>query len=92
MPVVVESRKNNPLEPLSIKLFDNDWLLKTVVMFPMESTIRTEAPPNPLLDCVPMPKTSDPLVFTAPELEIAGNSRITPLLSVAKADTGWTTC
>ena len=60
--------------------------------FMLESSVKGVALPSALFDCVPMPKTSEPVTFVSPTpTGTAAISRITPLLS-ANSDTGLRTC
>src|SRR5689334_16220701 len=92
MPVVVVSRKKIPLDPLSTKLAVYCTFLKVVMKFSELSSVKTDAVPSALFDCVPIPKTNAPVALGAPPDGTCGNSTITPLLSVAKSATGFCTC
>ena len=83
-------RKNSPFDPLSMNP-GYDWLWNIVANSAFEFSGKTSAPVMPLLDWVPIPKTSDPLTV-AVAAETAGNSTMTPLLSVANSATGFVIC
>jgi hypothetical protein len=85
--------KNKPVEPLSTKLPVIAAPPATLVekLRKVGSNWTTVALPSALLDCVPMPKTKEPVMLVC-GLVTAGSSMITPLLSVAKRLTGFCTC
>ena len=65
--------------------------MKTVVKFPLSSTVRTLALPRPLFAAVPMPKIIDPASVGAPAAATIGNWSTAPLLSLAKKAIGFDT-
>ena len=83
-----------PFEPLSRAAFRPAVPLKLACTKPVVSSMEsTVALPRALLVCVPMPKTSaPPLKLVAPPTAGSGSSRITPLLSELKSETGFCSC
>ena len=55
-------------------------------------TPRMVAAPRALSACVPMPKITVPVTLTAPACATAGSVMMVPLLSLAKAATGFGNC
>ena len=86
------SLKDRLLVPESMKLPGMLVPLNVVVRSPLASSVRTFALPSALLDCVPMPKTSEPASVAAPVAGTVGNSMMAPFLSWAKKAMGFDTC
>src|SRR5581483_6228004 len=86
------SVKKKPLDPLSMKLSGRACPLYSVERLPSEASVNTAALPSPLLLCVPIPNTSEPLTDAAPVAPFEFRTMITPLLSVAKNEAGLETC
>src|SRR6266700_2623804 len=80
-PVVVESRKKKPFEPLSIKLLEYATPWNVVMKFPELSAACAWALFSALLDCVPIPKIMEPVTDSAPVAAICGRTIAKPLLS-----------